>query len=713
MLFSKSRGTLPPQVGASIGILPNGARVLDQLQLYDAVESLTEPLSTATIGYADGFSFSSSYPKIINERFGFPIAFLDRQKLLEILYLRYPHHEKIRLGEKVTSIENLDNITTVTTEDGSSYQGNLVIGADGVHSMVRQEIWRFSEESNPSSRTVQERSDLTAEFRCIFGISSPIKGLNAGEQVNSILNGVTIVTIHGKNGRLYWFVIQKLDQKYTYPHFPRYTKDDTRVAAEQLKHLRFHKHLTFGQLWGNRETASMTTLEENTFKTWHHGRLALLGDSVHKMTPNIGQGANMAIEDAAALTNLLRDLLAWGGTSLPTDTQIDTLLHQYRAIRHGRVYSIYRSSRFLVRFQARDGLINSLLSRYYAPHAGDLPAEMASKTIADGVMLNFLPPPKRSGAGWEKYRKKERLWSWNIRIAIVLRPVDYLLSIPGKDIRGKLIDAFNEWLQVPPEKLAIIKGIIDMLHTASLLVDDIQDASRLRRGHPVAHEIFGVAQTINSANYAYFLQQERLRELNDPRAFHIFTQALLDLHRGQGMDLYWRDSIVCPTEEEYHRMVIYKTGGLFRLALELMQTQSMVTTDLSKLIDLLGLIFQIRDDYMNLQSGEYAEKKGSMEDLTEGKFSYPVIHSINAVPENTILVDILKQRSEDNEIKMRAVQYMESTGSYAYCREVLSRLNKQARSHVEDLEASLGPNHGVHFILDLLHVDVSNRKTYK
>lgn len=244
--------------------------------------------------------------------------------------------------------------------------------------------------------------------------------MNAGEQVNAILDGVTIVTIHGKNGRLYWFVIQKLNQKYTYPHFPRYTKDDTRIAAEELKHLPFHKHLTFGQLWENRETASMTTLEENTFKTWHHGRLALLGDSVHKMTPNIGQGANMAIEDAAALTNLLRDLLAQGGTSLPTNTQIDTLLHQYRSIRHERVYSIYRISRFLVRFQAQDGFINSLLSRYYAPHVGDLPAEMASKTIADGVMLNFLPPPKRSGAGWEKYRKKERLWSWNVRIAVLM-----------------------------------------------------------------------------------------------------------------------------------------------------------------------------------------------------------------------------------------------------------------------------------------------------
>lgn len=94
----------------------------------------------------------------------------------------------------------------------------------------------------------------------------------------------------------------------------------------------------------------------------------------------------------------------------------------------------------------------------------------------------------------------------------------------------------------------------------------------------MAHDVFGVAQTINAANYAYFLQQKRLNEINDPRAFHIFTQALLDLHIGQGMDLYWRDALVCPTEAEYTRMVMYKTGGLFRLAVELMQIQSTTTT---------------------------------------------------------------------------------------------------------------------------------------
>lgn len=60
-----------PQIGASIGILPNGARVLEQLKLYDEVEDYIEPLSTATICYPDGFSFSSSFPKIINERLVF------------------------------------------------------------------------------------------------------------------------------------------------------------------------------------------------------------------------------------------------------------------------------------------------------------------------------------------------------------------------------------------------------------------------------------------------------------------------------------------------------------------------------------------------------------------------------------------------------------------------------------------------------------------
>ncbi|OQE24183.1 hypothetical protein PENFLA_c010G06962 [Penicillium flavigenum] len=662
-----------PQIGASIGISPNGARVLDQLQLYDLVEEQIEQLNTATIRYPDGYSFESNFAKIISERFGYPIAFLDRQKLLEILYQGYPDHRKIRLEERVTKVEESGDTAIVSTAKGSIYRGHLVVGADGVHSKIRQEIWNAVEKT--SSKVAIERSSLKAEFRCLFGISSPIKELIIGEQVNAFFDGFTIITIHGKEGRVYWFVIQKLDKQYTYPNCPRYTAGDIETAAEELRSIVFYKDINFGQLWENRETVSMTVLEEHTFDIWHHDRLVLLGDSAHKMTPNIGQGANMAIEDAASLVNLLERLRKGLGTWPPTDGQVKTLLKQYRSIRHGRVNSVYKSSRVLVRLHARDGLLKTLIGRYFVPYAGDFPAYIGSKSIADGI---------------------------------VSAPLEYLLAIPGKDIRGKLISAFNEWLHLPDDKLAIVKEVIDRLHTASLLIDDIQDASRLRRGHPVAHVVFGVAQTINAANYAYFLQQERLNEINDPRAFHIFTQALLDLHIGQGMDLYWRDALVCPTEAEYTRMVMYKTGGLFRLAVELMQIQSTTTTDLSRLVGLLGIIFQIRDDYMNLQSGIYAEKKGLMEDLTEGKFSYPVIHSIRADLDDTQLIDILKQRSEDRAVKVRAVQYMESTGSFQYCREVLSGLMEQARGHVDELEILLGPNQGIHRILDLLQVHPPN-----
>jgi geranylgeranyl diphosphate synthase, type III len=90
----------------------------------------------------------------------------------------------------------------------------------------------------------------------------------------------------------------------------------------------------------------------------------------------------------------------------------------------------------------------------------------------------------------------------------------------------------------------------------------------------VSHSIFGVAQTINAANYAFFLAQQEVLKLGDMRAFEIFTEELLNLHRGQGMDIYWRDASICPTEEEYFQMVCNKTGGLFRLAVRLMQLES-------------------------------------------------------------------------------------------------------------------------------------------
>lgn len=170
-----------------------------------------------------------------------------------------------------------------------------------------------------------------------------------------------------------------------------------------------------------------------------------------------------------------------------------------------------------------------------------------------------------NGAAWTE--EKER---------ILLGPYDYLWGHPGKDIRSQCIAAFNLWLKVPPERLETITRVVGMLHTASLLVDDVEDNSILRRGIPVANSIFGVAQTINSANYVYFKALQDLLLMGNPKLVDIFTEELLNLHRGQGMDLYWRDSLTCPSEADYLEMVGNKTGGLFRLAIKLMQAESAV-----------------------------------------------------------------------------------------------------------------------------------------
>lgn len=234
----------------------------------------------------------------------------------------------------------------------------------------------------------------------------------------------------------------------------------------------------------------------------------------------------------------------------------------------------------------------------------------------------------------------------------------------------------------------------------------------LRRGIPVANSIFGVAQTINSANYVYFKALQDVAHMGNPKLIEIFTEELLNLHRGQGMELYWRDSLTCPSEADYLEMVDNKTGGLFRLAIKLMQAESATDmyvlyhfttnlpmkqppnssySDCTPLVTTVGILFQILDDHLNLSpTSGYSDLKGLCEDLTEGKFSFPVIHAIHADPHNNILMNILKQKTEAEEVKRFAVKYMGEKGSFEYSKGVIEELREKAEGMVKELEGSLG-----------------------
>uniref|UniRef100_A0A6P7F2D9 Geranylgeranyl pyrophosphate synthase n=1 Tax=Diabrotica virgifera virgifera TaxID=50390 RepID=A0A6P7F2D9_DIAVI len=267
----------------------------------------------------------------------------------------------------------------------------------------------------------------------------------------------------------------------------------------------------------------------------------------------------------------------------------------------------------------------------------------------------------------------------------LLEPFEYILQVPGKNIRSKLASAFNYWLCIPDEILTQISDIVQILHNSSLLMDDIQDNSILRRGIPVAHSIYGVASTINSANYTSFIALERVTDLNHPEAISIAIEQILELYRGQGMEIYWRDNFTCPTEDEYRQMVIRKTGGLFMLAIRLMQLFSKNKQDFTKITGILGLLFQIRDDYINLISKEFMLHKSYCEDLTEGKFSFPIIHAIRSQPNDQQVIHILRQRTKETEVKKYCVSLLEKYGSFEYTRQTLQELQNDAREEIKKL----------------------------
>ncbi|KAG2153148.1 isoprenoid synthase domain-containing protein [Suillus clintonianus] len=309
--------------------------------------------------------------------------------------------------------------------------------------------------------------------------------------------------------------------------------------------------------------------------------------------------------------------------------------------------------------------------------------------------------------------------------SLILEPFTYIASNPGKGVRTLLLEALNIWLAVPSDQLKIIHHIVQMLHNASLMIDDIEDDAHLRRGRPATHKIYGIPQTINTANYIYFLaykelaklrrqcedgEEARLVDLRDLDS--IVTEELLNLHRGQGLEILWRDLLQCPTMEEYTSMVNNKTGGGFRMPVKLMMALATKNLDIDfvPLTNIIGVYFQIRDDYMNLQSAEtkelkgviqYSDNKGFAEDLTEGKFSFPIVHGVRADDGNNIVTSVLQKRPTTPTLKHHVIDYLRTkTKSFDYTLTVIRSLEQQAREEV----ARLGGNPQLEMILDILHV---------
>jgi octaprenyl-diphosphate synthase len=211
----------------------------------------------------------------------------------------------------------------------------------------------------------------------------------------------------------------------------------------------------------------------------------------------------------------------------------------------------------------------------------------------------------------------------------LLRPIKDLLGRGGKRWRPLLAMLISEGLGAEGAVLPLVP-LIEFSHNASLIHDDIEDNSPLRRGKSACHILYGNDAALNSGSYLYFLaagciQNWEAAPAQKARVYNLWTNYLCRLHEGQALDIFWHNNFsVIPAVTEYLRMCANKTGCLAEFAAALaLETSGSHDNRLARAACDLGVAFQIMDDVKNLR-GAIVGKKGG-DDVIEGKKSLPVI----------------------------------------------------------------------------------------
>ncbi|OJJ46868.1 hypothetical protein ASPZODRAFT_141650 [Penicilliopsis zonata CBS 506.65] len=225
----------------------------------------------------------------------------------------------------------------------------------------------------------------------------------------------------------------------------------------------------------------------------------------------------------------------------------------------------------------------------------------------------------------------------------LVAPIGYTKFVSASEVQSNLMSVLNIWLQVPSRPLSLVKQIVDDLHSASLMLNNIQDnQSSVQQGKSAAHLVFGPAQSMNSAAYTFVKVSKLVNSLNCPGMLDGLLEELELQFIGQSWDLNWRFSLYCPSEAEYMAMIDRKAGSTFKVLTRLMQSTGMKgsTLDFDSLTILMGRWHHIRDDYLSLQVPECKV-------LDQGKLSYPIVRCCETDPAAKSIIFGLFRQNHD------------------------------------------------------------------
>ncbi|KAK7727764.1 hypothetical protein SLS57_002807 [Botryosphaeria dothidea] len=369
--------SVTPNVGAGILLYPNGLRILDQLGMYEDFEEIGQKFERNST--LDG---STSKPLSIldlgdssKERFGYDSLILGRYDVVAILEKHIKHKERLLPNKRVVEVETLEDRVLVHCQDGSTYEGQIVAGTDGVHSAVRREMWKAAEKLEPGAIPDDDLKGVRCEFGSFFGTATPTGDVRPGDIIATHLQDHNIGIFPARDGRVFFFWHFKLPANaLASPNaFPRFTKEDGLASLKGFPDLVASSSCKtkFSEIVNNIVTYGTTPLPNYVFRKWSFRRIVIIGDAAHKPNPVTGQGGNNCIESAAALVNSITRAFASDGVPLQDPrwpassvTKAFGILEEQR---FNRVHDVVENSVQAQRVFAWSDWKSRLTSRYLVP----------------------------------------------------------------------------------------------------------------------------------------------------------------------------------------------------------------------------------------------------------------------------------------------------------------------------------------------------------
>jgi geranylgeranyl diphosphate synthase type I len=282
-------------------------------------------------------------------------------------------------------------------------------------------------------------------------------------------------------------------------------------------------------------------------------------------------------------------------------------------------------------------------------------------------------------------------------------PIWALLDRGGKRWRAILFLAMIEALGEDHQDYLQYATVPEILHNGTIIVDDVEDEARMRRGESALHHDYGTDVALNAGNAMYFVPLKVIDrnsgELSAQQrldAYEMLTHELNRTHLGQGMDIWWHNQKEIEVEEDqYYEMCACKTGCLARIVARL----ATIVTDqpdhveqaLAQYAEDMSIAFQIGDDILDIentldQAGDFGKEFGN--DIREGKKTLMVIHAAETASAEDVarLEEILWADETEKEEILEAIEIMQESGSIEYARKRANELAESARSHLDDLD---------------------------